>query len=77
MNRESQARAFSPGGWGEVATFKHPRYCKPNPKGRRRCWYCKQQGHLVRASHVGMANGVALTGGCEFHVMRWVMKDKR
>lgn len=46
----------------------HERYKQPvNPKSRGRCWCCKR-----RATHLGMANGVALITGCEILVTRWV-----
>jgi hypothetical protein len=38
------------------------------PRSRRRCG-C---GCRRRATHTGLANGVALTSGCELSVRRWV-----
>jgi hypothetical protein len=59
---------LSPGGWGQVGAATMPRYSKPaSSSSRRRCPWCRR-----RATHVGMANGVALTSGCEWHVAVWV-----
>lgn len=43
-------------------------------RGRRRCPYpVPGGGHCPNPStHYGMANGLALTEGCEWHVRRWV-----
>ncbi len=51
-----------------ASSTAHRRYIEP-VKTRRRCWCgCKQ-----RATHQGMANGVALTAPlCEFAGRRWV-----
>lgn len=55
------------GTWGSAA--EHERYAvKAPPRSRRRC-HC---GCNTRATHVGMANGVALTDGCHLWVRRWV-----
>lgn len=56
-------------GWGEWASaVEHRRYMQP-VKTRRRCWCgCKR-----RATHVGLANGLALTAPlCELTARRWV-----
>lgn len=47
----------------------HKRYMEPiDSKSRRRCTCgCKK-----RSTHIGMANGVGLTTGCELSVRRWV-----
>lgn len=37
-------------------------------KGRRKC-HC---GCGTRSTHIGTANGIALTSGCELFVRRWV-----
>lgn len=68
---EMGAWLASKGGWGEVGSDQlSPRYAKPFPRMRRRCW----QGDNCpnRSTHCGMANGMALMDGCEFHVTRWV-----
>lgn len=59
------------GQWG--SSEKHTRYAQPiDTKSRRRCWCgCKR-----RATHVGMANGVALTSACELGITRWVKTGK-
>lgn len=57
--------------WGSAS--EHTRFMVKAPsKSRQRCGCgCKQ-----RATHVGMANGVALTSGCELRVRRWVRDGK-
>jgi hypothetical protein len=55
------------GQWGSAAD--HVRYTEPvPPRSRRRC-HC---GCKRRATHVGKANGVALTEGCLLAMARWV-----
>lgn len=55
------------GSWGSSA--HHVRYSEPvDSKSRRRC-HC---GCKRRATHRGMANGIALMSGCELSVARWV-----
>lgn len=57
-------------GWGLVGGLPgHIRYAEPVAStSRRRCGCgCKR-----RATHIGMANGVALISGCELKVRRWV-----
>ena len=60
-------------GWGQWSSAAdHARYSEPIPKEywrRRRNCSC---GCKKRATHNGMANGIALTDGCEFRVARWV-----
>lgn len=41
----------------------------PDPKARTRCPCCGK-----RASHVGLGDGMALMGGCEWRVRRWVKR---
>lgn len=55
--------------WGQHAnSLTHHRYSAPiAPRSRRRCHCCGK-----RATHVGMANGLAMTSGCEWAVARWV-----
>jgi hypothetical protein len=49
--------------------FQHRRYSEPvAAKARRQC-HC---GCKRRATHRGMANGMALMSGCELTVARWV-----
>ena len=66
-------RAYMRGGTPEWGTHgdadAHVRYAEPvNPRSRRRCTCgCKQ-----RATHIGMANGVGLTTGCQLSIARWV-----
>lgn len=57
-------------GWGHVASaVEHVRYSQPvRPSSRRRC-HC---GCKRRATHMGMANGLGLTTGCELAIARWV-----
>lgn len=56
--------------WGRHGSaLEHVRYAEPiAPRSRRRC-HC---GCRRRATHVGKANGVALTEGCELAMARWV-----
>ena len=71
-----KARLTSPGGFGEVASAdEHRRYVIPKPslrRGRRWCWVptagveCRR-----RATHVGSANGLGMTEGCEWHMRQW------
>ena len=69
--RETKARLASPGGWGRIGSAtEHQRYIKQSGS-RRRCPWCPK-GHRKRAAYVGMANGVALTSGCEWHVRMWM-----
>jgi hypothetical protein len=58
-------------GWGTYSNvMEHVRYIQPiiGRRGRRKC-YC---GCNRRATHLGMANGVALAHGCELQMRRWV-----
>lgn len=70
----SALRAAMKGGtsaWGVVgSTTEHVRYSVPLPKikARRQCG-CGCEG---KATHVGMANGLGLTRGCQLSMARWV-----
>lgn len=57
-------------GWGMVADARaNVRYSVPTkPTSRRRC-HC---GCNLRATLMGMANGIGLTTGCELSIARWV-----
>jgi hypothetical protein len=60
-------------GWGFHSNgMEHVRYIQPipgsGPGGRRKC----RCGCGRRATHLGMANGLALTHGCEMKMRRWV-----
>lgn len=55
------------GQWGSAAD--HVRYTRELPASARRRCTC---GCKRRRTHAGMANGVALTSGCELSVARWV-----
>lgn len=57
-------------GWGRHgSSLTHMRYAQPvDPRSRQRC----RCGCKRRATHLGMANGVALASGCELAVARWV-----
>lgn len=70
IHTEVEARLRSPGGWGEMGDAYLTRYLVAKPRMRRKC----RQGEDCpnRATHLGMANGVALMAGCEFHVRLWV-----
>lgn len=56
-------------GWGRIGSVDHVRYAEPVPSTSRRRCYC---GCKRRATHYGMANGMALTTACELTVRRWV-----
>lgn len=60
--------------WGRYASaVRHVRYTQPaSPKSRRRC----RCGCKRRATHLGMANGIALTSGCELSMTRWVQTGR-
>jgi hypothetical protein len=69
----SELRAALKGGteaWGQWSSAEsHVRYSQSAPpKSRRRCLCGCKRG----ATHLGMANGVALMSGCELVVARWV-----
>lgn len=74
--KERAARLASPGAWGEVCSAEHGRYSVPKVdrrRGFRWCSWCERAGHdRMRNTHTGMANGGALTSGCEWHMARWV-----
>lgn len=54
--------------WGKYGSARdHVRYLEPF-KSRKKC-RCGCNGPVT---HLGKANGVALTSGCEMHVRRWV-----
>lgn len=70
LTREQVARVASTGGWGEHGAANMSRYLRPIlPRSRRRCFV---GGCGKRATHVGMANGVALCSCCEWDGARWV-----
>lgn len=55
------------GQWGSVAD--HVRYAQPvRPASRRKC----RCGCDKRATHLGMANGVAMATGCQLGIQRWI-----
>lgn len=70
--RELRAKTASPGGWGWSANAEtDPRYIQLMPgqyRNRRRC----DCGCGGKCSHAGMANGLAMTRGCEWSMRRWV-----
>lgn len=55
--------------WGQRASAsEHVRYMDPAPNRRRRC-RCGCGGAVT---HLGKANGICLTDGCELSMRRWV-----
>jgi hypothetical protein len=62
-------------GWGQVASAaEHVRYSQPaQPTSRRKC-HC---GCNRRATHMGMANGMALTSGCQLAIQRWIKTGRK
>lgn len=52
-----------------ASAIEHERYALPLASRKR----CRQSANCTnRVTHRGMANGVCLMSGCEFHVYRWV-----
>lgn len=70
---ELRAKVQSTGGWGQVANDQQLRYVLKEPDGRRRRRRCRQGDVPCPgfATHRGCANGLALTGGCEWHMRQW------
>lgn len=71
MSKVARSAAMRGGteGWGRIGSVDHVRYAEPvQPKSRRRC-HC---GCKRRATHHGMANGMALTTACELAIRRWI-----
>lgn len=75
MNAESsaelRAKMTSPGEWESYGNAaKHTRYVKRiiGRGGRSKCG-CGCGG---RSTHIGMANGLGMTSGCEWSIRRWV-----
>lgn len=72
---ERWAQACSVAGWGEVGDAElSPRYVIRKPDQRRGQRFCHRCLGGVRATHLGMANGVALTSGCEWHMYEWARR---
>jgi hypothetical protein len=57
--------------WGRAASIRDTRYSEAYPKGYRSRRMCRC-GCGKRATHMGMAKGVALYSGCDLTVARWV-----
>lgn len=71
LNPAARSAAMRGGteGWGWHGSVNHVRYAEAvESKSRRRC-HC---GCKRRATHRGMANGMALTTACELGIRRWV-----
>lgn len=67
-----KAQAAGQPEWGTYANAdQHIRYMKllPGPWRNRRKCYCGCGG---KQSHGGYANGLAMTGGCEWSMRQWV-----
>jgi len=65
------AKAEQAGGCGQTGKVSDPRHVEPLPsrlRNRSRC-SCGCGG---KQTHVGKANGLALTSGCELSIRRWV-----
>lgn len=56
------------GSWGSVLNAEHP-LCVHPTDDKRMCPDCRKPRR--RITHVGMAAGVALMSGCEFHCYQW------
>lgn len=67
-----KAQAAGQTAWGVIGdTANHQRYMRLLPgryRNRRRC-FCGCGG---KKSHGGYANGLAMTGGCEWSMRVWV-----
>jgi len=58
--------------WGKIGGLPEQfRYMELRPRrpGRKKKCHC---GCGTPTTHLGMANGVCLTSGCELYVRRWV-----
>lgn len=62
----AQARPDYDPAWASAT--EHARDMWPAPNRRRKC----RCGCGGRATHIGGANGIALTSGCELKIRRWV-----
>lgn len=74
MSNAARSAAMRGGmaGWGLVGGLaEHIRYMELRPKraGRKPKCNC---GCEAPKTHIGKANGVALTSGCELSIRRWV-----
>ncbi len=72
MRDRERVRAAAAGqpAWGtEGSAIRDIRYAEAAPQLRHRCRLCDCG---QRATHCGMANGLALCSGCELSVRRWV-----
>ena len=73
-NERAQLRALARGqtGWGvsaDASTHQRSMELLPSRRRNRRKCHCGCGG---KQSHGGYANGVAMTGGCEWSIRRWV-----
>lgn len=63
--------------WGQIGGLpQHIRYIELRKKrpGRQPKCYCGCDGNKT---HLGFANGVCLTSGCEMTIRRWVKEGAR
>lgn len=61
-------------GWGQHgSTREHRCYIEPAPNRRRKC----RCGCGGRATHLGLANGLVMAGGCELSMRRWLKRVNR
>jgi hypothetical protein len=72
---EAVTRAKTQAGYDPTwaSASEHARDCWPAPDRRRKC----RCGCGGRATHVGGANGIALTMGCELSIRRWVRTGRK
>jgi len=64
------------GEWGRHGdAYHHQRYMQEAAgfMRRRRCRFCTVRKSVT---HLGMANGVCLAAGCEWHMRQWVRDTK-
>ena len=62
-------------GWGKQASINNIRYSVAKQKVSGRPCVCTC-GCKNKITHLGMANGICLTSGCEFSVALWVRTGK-
>lgn len=63
--------------WGKIGGLPgHIRYMEPRKKrpGRQPKCSCGCEGNIT---HLGFANGVCLTSGCEMRIRRWVKEGEK
>jgi hypothetical protein len=71
---EVKARLASLGEFGWYGNAEvHLKYIEPFSTRRR----CRHDDCTHRTTHLGRANGVTLTSGCEWHMRQWLHRPAR